>query len=369
MKKKFQLRNVYNATVVKRLAKRIKNEYSEFDDEEFCNSINSNISNLNFGERSELIKENLEKFLPDDFEKAVNILNKTLIPELSIEPGKTDWSRFIIIPLAEFIAEHGLDYYDLSMNSLYEMTKRFSSENAIRPFIKKYPDKTLKLLKKWTQDENVHVRRLVSEGTRPRLPLCSRLEDYRKDPKPIIFLLELLKDDKEQYVRRSVANNLNDISKDNPEIIIKTLKRWKKDASKERFWIINRALRTLFKNGNIEALELMGFTKPHIEDTKIQLDKENIKIGENMIIQIELLSKYNQLLMIDYIVNFVKYNDKHTEKVFKLVVKKYKNDELIKIRKKHSFKQMTTRKHYPGIHTIQLLINGHRYQKHKFLLE
>ncbi|MGD1836286.1 MAG: DNA alkylation repair protein [Nitrososphaeraceae archaeon] len=355
--------------VVRRLANRIKNEYLEFDDNGFCNSINSNISNLNFGERSELIKKNLEKFLPNNFEKAANILVKSLEPELSIEPGKTDWNRFIIIPLSEFISENGLEYYDLSMNSLYEMTKRFSSENAIRPFIKKYPDKTLKLLKEWAKDENVHVRRLVSEGTRTRLPLCSRLEDYRKDPKPIINLLELLKDDQEQYVRRSVANNLNDISKDNPKIIIKTLKRWKKDASKERFWIINHALRTLFKNGNIDALELMDFTKPNISKTKIDLDKENIKIGENMIIQIEFLSKYNQLLMIDYIIHFIKSNGKHSEKVFKLTVKTCKKDQLIKIRKKHSFKQMTTRKHYPGIHIIQLLINGHRYNKQEFMLE
>ena len=118
MEEKFQLREVYNESIVRKLTKRIKNEYLEFDDNGFCNSINSNIDNLNFGERSKLIKKNLEKFLPDDFEKAADILVKSLGPELSIEPGKTDWDSFIIIPLSEFIVENGLEYYDLSMNSL-----------------------------------------------------------------------------------------------------------------------------------------------------------------------------------------------------------------------------------------------------------
>ena len=147
------------------------------------------------------------------------------------------------------------------------------------------------------------------------------------------------------------------------------MKRWKKDATKERLWIINHALRTLFKNENIEVLELMGFTRPHIEDIKMNIDKENIKIGENMIVNIEFVPKYYQLFMIDYIIHFIKFNGKHSEKMFKLAVKKCKKYELIKIRKKHSFKQMTIRKHYPGIHAIQLLINGHRYKKQEFTLE
>ena len=364
----FKLRNILNIRVVCELAERIKQVYPDFDDEGFNKSIGESIDTLNFGDRSKLIRVKLKVFLPNDFVKAANILIDSLGPELVIEPGKTDWDGFINVSLADFIADNGVYHYDLSMKALYEMTKRCSSENAIRTFIREYPEKTLALLKVWTKDENVHVRRLVSEGTRPRLPLSSPLRMFQKDPGPVIELLELLKDDPELYVRRSVANNLNAISKDNPEIVVKTLKDWKKDASKERQWIIKHSLRTLFKKGDKDALELMGFLEPKIDNTRISL-KPEIKIGENAIIEVKFDSLCDQKLMIDYVIHYMKSNGKQSEKVFKLAVKNAKENENINLSKKHSFRQMTTRKHYPGKHIVELVVNGKRFARHEFILQ
>ncbi len=364
----FQLRNVYNQDVVQQLAQRIKKKNPLFDENGFCISINSQLDALNFGDRSKLIRENLKAFLPNDFVKAANILVDSLGPELVIEPGKTDWDGFINVSLAEFIADNGVDHYDLSMKALYEMTKRCSSENAIRTFIRKYPEKTLALLKKWIKDENVHVRRLVSEGTRPRLPLCSPLRMFQKDPRPVIELLELLKDDPELYVRRSVANNLNDIAKDNPDIVVHTLKQWNINASKERKWIIRHALRTLFKKENKAALEFMGFHKPSIADIVLSLDKQKIMIGETAFFAVTFTSLKQQKLMIDYVIHYIKANGKHADKVFKLSIKNAKQGEIITLKTKHSFKQMTTRKHYPGRHIIEVMVNGYRFEKHEFLV-
>ena len=368
MDEEFKLREILNIRVVKDLASRIKKVFPDFDDRGFIKSIGEKIDTLNFGDRSKLIRKVLKEFLPDDFEKAAKFLINSLGPELVIEPGKTDWDGFINVSLSEFIGDYGLDHFDISMKALYEMTKRCSSESGIRPFIRKYPKKTLALLKEWTKDGNVHVRRLISEGTRPRLPLCSPLRMFQENPKPVIELLELLKDDSELYVRRSVANNLNDISKDNPKIVIDTLKKWKKNQSKERLWIIKHALRTLFKKGNKNALELMGYFEPRISNAEINIISK-IKIGEQANVKVRFKSLTNQKLMIDYVIHYFKSNGKHSEKVFKLAIKNVKENELINLSKRHSFKQMTTRKHYSGKHIIELVVNGKKFAKREFTLQ
>ena len=350
--------------VIKHLSERIKKVYPEFEQEKFNKSIEKELEKLNFGERSKLIRKKLKEFLPDNFNTSAQILIDSLSPELILENGKTDWNSFINVALSEYIGDYGLNDYEISMKALYEITKRCSSESGIRPFIRKYPEIFI-TLKLWTQDKNVHVRRLVSEGTRPRLPLSSPLTEFKKDPKKVIELLELLKDDPELYVRRSVANNLNDISKDNPTIVINLLKQWNKNATKERQWIIRHSLRTLFKQGNKNALELMGYTNPKIENTSISID--DAKIGESKYIEIKFSSLKNQKLMIDYVIHYMKANGKHSEKVFKMANKSVKKEVII-LKKKHSFRQMSTRKHYPGKHYIELIINGNRYNKQEFTL-
>jgi 3-methyladenine DNA glycosylase AlkC len=181
---------------------------------------------LGLKERSDLIREKLAKYLPNDFDKAVDILIKDLWPELSdVGDIQTDWNGFIILPQTSFVAKYGKDHFEKSMKDLYEMTKRLSSENDLRSCIEVDFVRSMQILHQWCEDGNHHIRRLVSEGTRTHLPLAGRIKTFQENPLPVIELLEKLKDDESLYVRRSVANNINDISKDNPEIAVATLRK------------------------------------------------------------------------------------------------------------------------------------------------
>ncbi|MEK7432836.1 MAG: DNA alkylation repair protein [Cyanobacteriota bacterium] len=371
MEEKFMLRDVLNIKAVEKLSNNIFEIYENFDKNNFSNDIKLELDSLNFGDRSKLICKNLKKYLPNDYEIAVNILIKTLKDEIpSNEIPKL--SGFIIMPLCLFVSTYGLDYYDLSIKALYEMTKRFTAEGDIRPFIIKYPEKTIDILLKWTKDKNTHVRRLSSEGTRPRLPLGIRLPLFQKDPMPIINILDKLKNDEELYVRRSVANNLNDISKDNPDIVTKTLKEWNKIEDENIKWLIKHSLRTLIKQGNKEALDILGYDfKTNILVENIELDSNKISIGDklNFNFKIKSNANENQNLMIDYTIYYMKANGKNKPKVFKLAKKNIKPSETIKISKNHSFKPINTRKHYKGIHYLEIKINGENYFMEKFVLE
>ncbi len=367
----FQFRNVFNKKVVTRFAIRLSQSWPSFDEKGFLDSILPTLNELQYGERSALITDALYQFLPKSYHQAVKILLNALEPELE-QNNLSGYNGFIIIPQTRYVSKYGIEHYDLSMNALYEMTKRFSAEGDLGYFIESEPEKTLKILRTWAHDSNCHVRRLVSEGTRPRLPLGRQLKMFQKDPKPVIELLELLKTDQELYVRRSVANNLNDIAKDNPQIIVNTLKEWQKIKNKGTQWIISHAARTLVKQGNKDALELLGYTAaPQIEVSKINLNPTKIKMGQELTIHLSIESKQDspQNLMIDYLVHFVKANGKTAPKVFKISKKQIKPFEKLSIVKKHKFMPLSTRKFYSGVHSIELLINGDKYHKTPFHLE
>ncbi len=367
----FQFRNVFNQEIIKKFAKRLSHACSSFDEKGFLDSILPKLDDLQYGERSALITESLYQFLPKSFPQAVEILLNALEPELE-QNDLSGYNGFIIIPQTRYVSKYGLEHYDLSMNALFEMTKRFSAEGDLGYFLELEPEKTLNILKTWAQDSNCHVRRLVSEGTRPRLPLGRRLKMFQKDPRPVIELLELLKDDPELYVRRSVANNLNDIAKDNPHIVVDTLKQWKKINNKGTQWITSHAARTLVKQGNKEALELLGYTlSPQIEISPINLIPQNVRMGQELTFNFTIESKHDstQNLMIDYLVHFVKANGKTAPKVFKISKKQIKPFERISIVKKHKFMPLTTRKFYSGVHAVELLINGDKFHKTPFHLE
>jgi 3-methyladenine DNA glycosylase AlkC len=368
----FQLREVFNKEIVDLIAENIEKQYSLFDKEGFINHIYPKLTNLSFGDRSNLITEALEKYLPQKFEEVADILLNSLGPEVEIA-DLSGYDGFYIMPMGNYVSRNGKEYFDLSMKLLYEMTKRFTSEGPIRTFIELYPEKSLKLLHIWAKDENFHVRRLVSEGTRPRLPLSSPLRKYVTDPAPVIELLTKLNSSEELYVRRSIANNLNDISKDNPKIVTQTLQKWKrKNKSKNMDWLIKHALRTLLKQGNKEALELLGYpSDPDIAILNFTLQKSTIKIGEKIEFQFGIINQSSKSvnLMIDYIVHFMKSSGKTRPKVFKLSKKKLKKAETANFRKYHLITQLSTRKIYPGIHQLQLQINGKKFQIHEFAVK
>lgn len=370
MEQNFQVRDVFNENVVNQLAENLARVWRGFDARAFRESICSKLKSLTFSERNNLIRDSLWEHLPKDYPLALQIILKALPPELPT-CEVTGFGGFIVLPQNEFVAKYGLDHYDLSMQALYQMTKRFTAEGAIRPFLQKYPEKTLAILSKWAEDEHCHVRRLVSEGTRPRLPWAMQLKQFIKDPRPVLRLLEKLKADPELMVRRSVANNLNDIAKDHPDLVVKTLKGWKKLDDDGTQWLIRHAARTLVKQGNKDVLAVLGFdSKIGIAVSKIQLNKPVLKMGGDINFSFEIKSRSNQAqnLMIDYIVHHVKANGKLAPKVFKLTNKILKAGETLHISKRHSFRPISTRKYYTGKHALEVQVNGVKYGKVEFEL-
>ncbi|MEI6222683.1 MAG: DNA alkylation repair protein, partial [bacterium] len=207
---------------------------------------------------------------------------------------------------------------------------------------------------------------LVSEGTRPRLPLSFPLRQFKKDPTPVIALLELLKDDPELYVRRSVANNLNDISKDNPQTVVALLDQWKQNATKERMWLITHSLRTLFKRGNKDALALLNYHSPAVDQVQLTVHTTQVAPHKELQFTVEFKSTTQQKLMIDYRIHYMKASGRQAIKVFKLAIKNAKSGETIRITSKQSFRKISTRKHYPGKHCIDIMINGEVYEQQEF---
>lgn len=370
MEQNFQVRDVFNERVVNQLAADLARVWSGFDARGFSRAVNSCLKDLSFSGRAALIRDSLREYLPKDFPRALEIILKALPPEITADE-LNGYDGFIVLPQNDFVAKYGLDHYDLSMQALYHMTKRFSAEGAIRTFILKYPERTLAILSEWAEDENPHVRRLVSEGTRPRLPWTMQLKPFIEDPLPVLRLLEKLKTDPVLMVRRSVANNLNDIAKDNPELVVKTLRRWSKINDEGTQWLIRHAARTLVKQGNRDVLEILGFaSKIEIAVSKVQLDKPVVKMGGDLIFSFEIKSKSKQAqnLVIDYVIHHVKANGRLTPKVFKLVKKKLVAGETVQISKRHSFRPISTRRYYAGEHQLTIQINGIEQAAAKFQL-
>ncbi len=370
MPENFQIRDVFNPQVVSQLAASLNSVWPAFDPVSFCENINPRLPQLTFSERSQLITDVLAKHLPDDFPTAVDVLLKSL-------PGKIEkqeiegYDGFMIMPLSIYVSQHGLEHFELSMQALYEMTQRFTAEFAIRFFIEKYPERTLAVLAEWATDPNPHVRRLVSEGTRPLLPWAMRLQQFVKNPTPTLRLLDLLKNDPELFVRRSVANHLNDHAKNHPDLVVETLNRWKSEHPvEETDWLVKHATRTLVKKGHPGALELIGFKKG--ADVKVEnlTVTPAVKTGDYLEFSFDLVStgKKPQKLVIDYVIYFKKADGSLAPKVFKMTTKSLPPGERISLQKRHSFRKITTRVYYPGEHEMAIQINGIENGKTHFKL-
>jgi 3-methyladenine DNA glycosylase AlkC len=215
------------------LSEKIREYYQSFDAGSFIQEVARGTEKLELKDRVELIADLLQAKLPADYSQAVAILQKIVGPENDKETGMFT-EGYWLMPVAKYVEKYGIEHFAISMNTIKEITKRRTGEYWVRPYIKKYPRKTLSLMEKWSTDKNVHIRRLASEGLRPRLPWASKLEQFIDDPKPILPIIENLRDDDSKFVQKSVANNLNDILKDNYEIGINTIKKWSKGATRNR---------------------------------------------------------------------------------------------------------------------------------------
>lgn len=343
------LKNIFNEELIDNLVRGIQSEYKSFDGVGFFNTVlNDTWEQLELKDRMDRIAITLRKFLPEDFEKAVDILNSITMNFKGL--------GHMVFPA--FIENFGLDFFDKSVEALEIFTPYSSSEFAVRPFIEKYPEKMMEQLVFWSQSENAHVRRLSSEGCRPRLPWAMALPEFKKNPDPILPILNRLKDDESEYVRRSVANNLNDISKDNSQVLIDLAGKWLGDNI-NRDKLVKHACRTLLKQGNSEILALFGYSAPdHLILTNFEV-QEFVKMEDMFYFSFLLKSEDGPLgkLRLEYSIDFMKKNGKLSRKVFKLGEGDYQ-ENLKVFKRKYSFRTITTRVYYPGLHRLAILVNG-----------
>lgn len=270
----------------------------------------------------------------------------------------------------DFVEVYGLDNFIESLKALKHMTQFSTGEFAIRPFIVANEKQVMKTMLKWSTDTNEHVRRLASEGCRPRLPWAMALPEFKKDPSLILPILENLKADESLYVRKSVANNINDITKDHPDLALELCGRWYGE-NEHTNWIVKHGLRNLLKNGNERALQIIGFNdKAKFEVSALQLSDRSVKIGEdlNFEFQISNLESTSAFAKVGYVVSYQKANGSLSDKIFHVTEKEFSSTDAASFKKKLSFKDLTTRKHHAGLHKVGVLVNGKKLAEEEFEL-
>jgi len=346
-----------NESVAKQIAAAIQKADPKFNSKKFL-KLTDELKPLELKDRVKLITKYLHTYLPADYLTSLKIIVTAM--------EKSTLTGFSLWPFSEYISQFGLDHFDQSMKAMYILTQKFTAEFAIRPFLLKDHKKVLKQFEKWATDKNVHIRRWVSEGSRPLLPWGQKIPLFVMDPTHTLLLLDKLRLDDELYVRKSVANHLNDISKNHPQVVIEVLRMWQKGASEADLvklnWITRHALRTLIKKGHPGALKLMGVDgKASVKISEITLNKKKFKLNDSLEFSFHLQStgKSSQKIIVDYAIDFMKANGKKGKKVFKLKTINLGAKEEITIKKKHSLKPITTMKYYPGIHHLYLQLNGH----------
>ncbi len=372
MNQKFSLKDhLFNREKIEYLSRLITQTYPSFKSSSFIQEVCEKFPEQELKQRIEHIQNSLKVYLPDNFPKAIEILLRSLPAEC--DPNKTDddFGDFIFSPYSEYVAKYGCTkkYLSLSFAALEEITKRFSVEWAIRPFLEKFPDETIIQIQKWTHHTHYHVRRLASEGIRPHLPWGKKIDIPFST---IIAVLNNLYDDNTRFVTRSVANTLNDISKKKPDIVLTSLQKWKtaeKQSSTEMDFIIKHATRTLVKKGHHQTLIFLGFSpNPKVVTTQLKLKNSSVLVGESLQFSFSVTAEQDENLIIDYSLSFPDASGKPHPKVFKIKNVFLHKGEKIHIEKKHPLRIMTTKKLYPGEYLLKIIINGKISCEEKFTL-
>lgn len=372
-------KNMYDEQFFDKFSKDLKLVIDDFDAPRFVSQImNNEWEHMELKQRCKHITTILKKYLPANYKDAINKILELLDYVKITQPdfSKIDDTKFGLIleygsVLDNYVEQYGLDDYETSVKAIEKITQFTSCEFAVHPFIIKYPDKMMKQMLVWSKHEHWGVRRLASEGCRPRLPWAIALPDLKENPAPIIPILENLKNDPSRFVRLSVANNLNDIAKDNPETVIDLVKKWQGE-SKEVDWIIKHGCRTLLKQGNAEVMELFGFNSivKNINIENFQISTPNVKVGNSLEFSFNMLNNSNKetKIRLEYVIYYQKANGTLAKKVHKISEKKYAGNSKTQIIRKHSFRVVTTRKFHTGLHQIAVVINGNEFEKHNFEL-
>lgn len=364
MAEQFLFKDVFHEANLRVLAETVQGNYEAFDVEAFLSYVFVDFEDLSLSERSSRIASALKQFIAVDFAEACGVLMAGFGEPL-VDEDLGHHAAFIYMPLAEFVARNGLQEFEVSMKTLYEITRRFTSEFAIRHFLIAEPERTLAQLHLWVADPCQHVRRLVSEGSRPRLPWSMKLQPFIDDLEPVLELLSLLKDADERYVQRSIANNLNDIAKDHTDKVVETLLAWESEGWRNN-WLKKHALRSLLKSGHRGALAALGFVADGVECSSIRLANSKIDLGESLEFSFDLSASEKSKVMVDFIVHHVKANGKLSPKVFKLKSCEFVGE--MSFSKKHPMRLITTRKYYTGRHLLEVQVNGRVLSSCEFYL-
>jgi 3-methyladenine DNA glycosylase AlkC len=356
------LKHFFSPELVRRLAGEIARAHPAFRARAFIQRATTGLDALELLERGRHIMRALADHLPRSYPDAVDVLLRSLGPEHATdELVGAGMAPFFYLPHVLFVQERGLEHFDVSMRAQYELTKRFSAEGSIRPYIALAPERTFAVLGEWSKDPNPHVRRLVSEGTRLRLPWAQRVAWLDANPERVVELLEALKDDPTTLVRRSVANNLNDLGKVHPSVMVRTCEAWLTGASPERQALVEHALRSAVKRGEPDALRLLGYgKKPAVALEGVRFEPARVPIGGQVLVRFTLRSKSGaeQDLLVDLAVHFVKADGRPRPKVFKLKRIALGGRDQVELEKKISLEVHTTRTPYAGIHAVDVIVNG-----------
>ena len=351
------LKDLYSPSFYKNLANVLATVMPSFNKQRFISQIFTNDFNTKeLKSRMRHTTEVLHRFMPNDFKSAVKVIEK-LIDRLNKNGIGEDGLAYMFI--ADYVEVYGQDDFETAVEALETITQFVSCEFAVRPFLVKFNGKMIERMKKWSRHENYKVRRLASEGSRPRLPWGLGVPALKKDPSPILPILENLKNDPSEWVRRSVANSLNDIAKDHPDLMISLARKWK-GISRETDAIIKHGSRTLLKKGHREILAHYGLKSKQVQVSALVIKTPRIKVGEDLIFSflLENASRTKQIIRLEYGMYYQNAKGLWSKKVFKISEKKYPPGEKIKVERKQSFKKITTRIFYPGKHQISIIVNG-----------
>ncbi|QIH33944.1 DNA alkylation repair protein [Sphingobacterium sp. DR205] len=350
------IKDIYSISFYQQLADQFSGIKPDFDGKQFIKRIfSTNFNDLEWKERTKHSTQTLHEFMPPDFEEAVELINQVV--KNFIATGHSAGLEYIIFP--DYIETYGIDHFELAVQSFELVTTFITCEFAVRPFIIKYRERMIAVMEKWAESPHTAVRRLASEGIRPRLPWAMAIPFLKQDPAPILPILNLLKNDVSESVRRSVANNLNDISKDHPVILLDIARHWK-GISRDTDAIIKHASRTLLKRGHPDILHYYGLDATDFKITDLYIETPVVKIGGQVSFsfQIENAQPQPKALRLEYGLYYQKSNGLLSRKVFKISERIYQGSEINRIQRNQSFKVITTRKFYTGRHKISIIVNG-----------
>ena len=352
------LKNIYNDSFFSTYTEALHKSVSGFDRQSFMYNFHTpHWDSLELKQRMAFLASITDDILPSRFEDKINVILE-IISALTSSGVRDQNMEYIF--LADIITKHGLNDFSNSVFAIEKITAFTSFEFAGRQFFIRYPTEMMDQMLIWASHPNANVRRYASEGCRPRLPWGLQLKQFVADPSPIIPILEKLKNDPSEYVRKSVANNLNDISKDHPHIVINFIRKWHGTNDKTDK-MLRQAARTLLKTGNSEALSLFG-NHQHIrfELSEFSINKNTLQIGDSLSFSFALCNTDNHTaaFRVEYIIRFMKAIGQHSGKIFKIADKFMDAGQKVTFSRQHRFADLTTRKHYPGLHRITIVING-----------